>query len=114
MTMTKIFTGLTVAILAAPAFAATQEELQEALVGNTYQGGMGGGQYSSYFAADGTYHDTSTSGRYEITEDGVCYPDTDYGCYEAVIDGRSLEWVKDGESAGRGEILGGDALNLME
>lgn len=45
---------------------------------------------------------------------GVCYPDTDYGCYQAEIDGRSLEWMKDGESAGSGEILGGDALNLME
>lgn len=75
---------------------------------------MGGGMYSSYFAEDGTYHDANTSGPYEITEDGVCYPDTDYGCYQAEIDGRSLEWMKDGESAGSGEILGGDALNLME
>ena len=114
MTIARIFAGLTLVALAAPATAATEAELREALVGNTYQGGMGGGQYSSYFAEDGTYHDANTSGRYEITEDGVCYPDTDYGCYQAEIDGRSLEWMKDGESEGRGEILGGDALNLME
>jgi hypothetical protein len=114
MTSARILTALGVAALAAPALAATQDELQEALVGNTFQGGMGGGMYSSFFAEDGTYYDANTSGRYEITEDGVCYPDTDYGCYQAEIDGRSLEWMKDGESAGSGEILSGDALDLME
>ena len=114
MTFTRSFAALTAATLAAPALAATQEELQKALVGNTYQGGMGGGMYSSYFAEDGTYHDANTSGRYEITEDGVCYPETEYGCYQADIDGRSLEWMKDGESAGSGEILGGDPLDLMD
>jgi len=114
MSFARIFAALTAVTLAAPAFAASQEELQAALVGNTFQGGMGGGMYSSYFAEDGTYHDASTSGRYEITEDGVCYPDTDYGCYQAEIDGTSLEWMKDGESEGTGEILSGDALGLME
>lgn len=114
MTLTRTFAVLTAATLAAPAFAASQQELQEALVGNTFQGGMGGGMYSSYFAEDGTYHDANTSGPYEITEDGVCYPGTEYGCYQAEIDGRSLEWMKDGESAGTGEILAGDALGLAK
>lgn len=114
MSFARIVAALTAATLASPALAVSQEELQEALVGNTYQGGMGGGMYSSYFAEDGTYYDAETSGRYEITEDGVCYPDTDYGCYQAEIDGTSLEWMKDGESEGEGEILSGDALGLME
>ena len=114
MTRTRILAALAAATLAAPAFAATEAELREALVGNTFQGGMGGGMYSSYFAGDGTYYDANGSGRYEITEDGVCYPETEYGCYQAEIDGRSLEWMKDGESAGKGEILSGDALGLMD
>ncbi len=96
-----------------PASAATQEELQNALIGNTFQGDMGGGGYSSFFAETGTYHDASTTGRYEITDDGVCYPDTEFGCYQATIEGTSLEWLKDGKSAGTGDILKGDALNLM-
>lgn len=114
MTISRMFAALTAATLAAPALAATEAELREALVGNTFQGGMGGGMYSSYFAEDGTYHDANGTGRYEITEDGVCYPDTDYGCYQADIDGTSLEWMKDGTSEGKGEILSGDALGLME
>ena len=114
MNFACIFAALTVTTLSAPAFATTQEELRNALVGNTFQGGMGGGGYSSFFAEDGTYYDTASSGRYEITEDGVCYPDTEFGCYQAIIDGTSLEWMKDGESAGTGEILEGDPLGLAE
>ncbi|TQM93789.1 hypothetical protein BD293_2439 [Roseinatronobacter monicus] len=45
---------------------------------------------------------------------GVCYPGTEFGCYQAVIDGTTLEWMQDGESAGTGEILEGDALDLSE
>jgi len=114
MTRPRILAALIAATLAAPALAASEAELREALVGNTFQGGMGGGMYSSFFAEDGTYHDANTSGPYEITEDGVCYPGTEYGCYAAEIDGRTLEWMKDGESAGTGEILAGDALDLAE
>lgn len=114
MTLARIFAGLTVAALSTPAFAATQEELQDALVGNTFQGDMGGGGYSSFFAEDGTYYDIASSGRYEITEDGVCYPGTEFGCYQATIEGTSLEWMQDGESAGTGEILEGDALGLVK
>jgi hypothetical protein len=113
MTVSRIGTALAVALLAAPGYATTQAELEEALVGNTFQGGMGGAGYSSYFAEDGTYHDPEYSGPYQITEDGVCYPGTDFGCWQATIEGTTLEWIKDGESAGTGEILEGDPLNLM-
>ncbi|SLN65127.1 hypothetical protein ROJ8625_03319 [Roseivivax jejudonensis] len=114
MHATKIALIAAAASVALPALAATQDELRDALVGNTFQGDMGGGGYSSFFAEDGTYYDTSTSGTYEITDEGVCYPETDYGCYQATIDGTTLEWMKDGESAGTGEILDGDALDLVE
>ena len=113
MTLLRTVAAATLGFAAFPALAATQEELTEALVGNTFQGDMGGGGYSSFFAEDGTYHDASTTGVYEITEDGVCYPGSDFGCYQATIDGTSLEWMKDGESAGTGDILEGDALELM-
>ncbi|WP_299654008.1 hypothetical protein [uncultured Jannaschia sp.] len=113
MTIMRIAAAAASSCLAFSVNAATQQELQDALVGNTFQGDMGGGGYSSYFGENGTYHDASTSGRYEITDDGVCYPDTEFGCYQATIDGTLLEWMKDGESAGTGEILEGDALDLM-
>jgi len=111
--LTRIATAVTVSVIAFPALAATQGEIRAALVGNTFQGDMGGGGYSSYFAEDGTYYDASGSGPYEIIDEGVCYPDTDFGCYQAKIDGTSLEWIKDGESAGFGELLDGDILDLM-
>ena len=112
-TLRNLAIAANLGLLALPALAATQDELRDALVGNTFQGDMGGGGYSSYFAEDGTYHDASGSGDYEITEEGVCYPGTDFGCYQATIDGTALEGMKDGESAGTGEILDGDALDLM-
>ena len=113
MSTTRTFAAMAFAVLAVPSLAATQAELEAALVGNTFQGDMGGIGYSSYFAEDGTYHDPQTSGPYEITEDGVCYPGTEFGCYQANIEGTRLEWVKDGESAGTGQILEGDALDLV-
>ena len=112
MTIMRTATAAIISLVALPALAATQEDLRGALVGNTFQGDMGGGGYSSYFAEDGTYHDATTSGAYEITDEGVCYPGTEYGCYQATLDGTTLEWMKDGESAGTGEILEGDALGL--
>ncbi|WP_113910625.1 hypothetical protein [Roseovarius dicentrarchi] len=90
--------------------ASSAEELRAALVGNTFTGDMGGGGYASYFAEDGTYEDASGGGKYEITDDGVCYPGTDFGCYEAQIDGNQLEWFQNGESAGTGMIKQGNTL----
>ena len=79
-------------VSSAPALAASSaDEIRAALVGNSFQGGMGGGQYSSYFAEDGTYRDASGTGRYTIETDGVCYPDTEFGCYQAEIEGDQLE-----------------------
>ncbi|MEI4260923.1 hypothetical protein [Roseovarius sp. D0-M9] len=90
--------------------ASSAEELREALVGNTFQGDMGGGGYSSYFAEDGTYEDATGGGTYEITDEGVCYPGTDFGCYAAEVDGDQLEWFQDGESQGTGMIKQGNTL----
>lgn len=103
------------AVILAPALALAQsspDEIRAALVGNTFQGDMGGGSYSSYFAEDGTYSDASGSGVYEITEDGVCYPETEFGCYAASIDGDRLEWMQDGESVGTGTIVEGNPLGF--
>ena len=96
---------------ATPAVAAsTGAEIKAALVGNTFQGGMGGGKYTSYFGADGTYKDASGGGKYTIEGDAVCYPGTDFGCYQVMIKGDQLEWMKDGKSEGTGTILKGNAL----
>lgn len=92
--------------------ASTTDEIKAALVGNTFQGGMGGSVYSSYFAADGTYKDAAGGGKYTIENNGVCYPGTDFGCYQATISGDQLEWFKDGKSEGVGKILPGNALGL--
>ncbi|MDY8108418.1 hypothetical protein U0C82_04525 [Fulvimarina sp. 2208YS6-2-32] len=100
---------------AAPAFAqSSADDIRSALVGNTFQGGMGGAAYTSYFGEDGTYADATTTGRYEITDEGVCYPDTEYGCYQATIEGDRLEWSKDGESQGTGTIVEGNPLGFGE
>jgi hypothetical protein len=87
-------------------------ELKAALIGNTFQGGMGGGAYSSYFGPDGTYHDKDGKGDYTITDLGVCYPNTNFGCYQATIKGDQLEWFQDGKSQGTGTILKGNPLNF--
>lgn len=99
----------------APALAqSSAEEIREALVGNTFQGDMGSAEYTSYFGEDGTYMDASGSGEYEITDEGVCYPDTEFGCYQATIDGDQLQWSQDGESQGSGTILEGNPLGFGE
>jgi hypothetical protein len=92
--------------------AATADEIKAALVGNTFQGGMGGGDYTSFFGPDGKYKDATGTGDYTITADGVCYPGTDFGCYAAEIKGDQLEWFKDGKSEGTGTILPGNPLKF--
>lgn len=91
---------------------ASADELNENLVGNTFAGDMGSAEYTSYFGEDGTYYDASGGGQYEVTEDGICYPGTEFGCYSAQIDGEQLTWFQDGENVGSGVIMDGDALNL--
>ncbi|RFC63129.1 hypothetical protein DYI37_14475 [Fulvimarina endophytica] len=107
--------ALTLAGFAAPALAqSSAEEIRSALVGNTFQGDMGSSEYTSYFGEDGTYADPSTTGAYTITDEGVCYPGTDYGCYQATIDGDQLEWSQDGKPQGSGRILEGNPLGFGE
>ena len=109
------FLAATVAVLAfsAPAFAqSSAEEIREALVGNTFQGDMGSSEYTSYFGEDGMYADGSTTGKYEITDEGVCYPGTDFGCYQAQIDGDQLKWSQGGKDQGSGMILKGNPMKF--
>ena len=116
MTFSSIFRVFSAAIVMTGVFtasalaASSEEEIREALVGNTFKGSMGSDVYSSYFGKDGQYEDAYGGGVYKITEDGVCYPGTEYGCYAAEIDGDQLEWFKDGESAGTGMIEQGNTL----
>jgi hypothetical protein len=111
ITRTAIAATFALGTLATGVMAASSaDEIRAALVGNTFTGDMGGGGYASYFGDDGKYEDASGGGVYEITEDGVCYPDTDFGCYEAVIDDNQLEWFQNGESAGTGMIKEGNTL----
>lgn len=105
--------ALACTLMAGSAFAAsTGADIKSALVGNTFQGGMGGGKYTSYFGEDGTYKDSSGSGKYTIEGDAVCYPGTTFGCYQATIKGDQLEWMKDGKSEGTGTILKGNPMKL--
>lgn len=101
---------LAIAIPSSAMAAASADELRAALVGNTFQGDMGGGGYASFFAENGTYVDATGGGIYEITDEGVCYPGTDFGCYAAEVDGNQLEWFQNGESAGSGIIREGNTL----
>ncbi|SEK43102.1 hypothetical protein [Roseovarius nanhaiticus] len=111
LTRTAMAAALTLGAMTTGALAASSaDELRAALVGNTFMGDMGGGGYASYFAEDGTYEDATGGGTYEITDEGVCYPGTDFGCYAAEIDGDQLEWFQNGESAGTGVIKQGNTL----
>ncbi len=111
ITRTAIVAALALGAATSGALAASSaDELRAALVGNTFTGDMGGGGYASYFAEDGSYEDATGGGTYDITDEGVCYPDTDFGCYEAEVDGDQLEWFQNGESAGTGVIKQGNAL----
>ncbi len=114
LTLLSLSLSLSLGLAAAPLAAqmADRERLAAALVGNTFRGDMGGGGYASYFGADGLYHDAEGSGRYEITEDGVCYPDTQFGCYQARIEDGALSWSQDGAAMGTGVILEGDPLGF--
>lgn len=91
---------------------ASQEDLTAALTGNTFQGDMAGGAYTGYFGDEGMYRDGSGSGTYEITDDGVCYPDTDFGCFQAKLDGETLTWSQNGEEMGSGTIVQGNPNNF--
>lgn len=94
-----------------PAMAASSAaEIRSALVGNTFKGSMGSDVYSSYFAENGEYQDAFGRGVYEITDKGVCYPGTEYGCYAAQIEGNELTWFQDGENVGSGVIEQGNTL----
>lgn len=109
---------LSAALFVSPVMAqdtgfASPDELNEKLVGNTFSGDMGSSEYTGYFAEDGMYHDASGSGKYQITQDGVCYPGTDFGCYAATISDDQLAWSQDGKAVGTGRILEGDAMNLL-
>lgn len=114
MKTTLILAGIA-ALALSPGLAqasSTGAEIKAALVGNTFQGGMGGGAYAGYFAPDGAYKDASGGGKYTIEGDAVCYPGSDFGCYGATISGDKLEWTKDGKSEGTGTILKGNPLGL--
>ena len=51
-------------------------------------------------------------GDYTITALGVCYPNTNFGCYQATVKGDQLEWFQDGKSQGTGTIVKGNPLNF--
>lgn len=101
---------LSFCIVSGTSAASSAKEIRSALVGNTFKGSMGSDVYSSYFAEEGTYEDAYGGGKYKITDEGVCYPGTEYGCYAAEIDGNKLEWFKNGDSAGTGAIEQGNTL----
>ena len=111
--MKLAFASIVFLALALPASAAsTGAEIKAALVGNTFDGGMGGSKYTSFFGADGMYKDASGGGKYAIEGDAVCYPGTDFGCYQATITGDKLEWMKDGKSEGTGTIVQGNPMKF--
>ena len=110
ITQTVFAIAVSICTAGAAMAASSPEELREALVGNTFKGSMGSDVYSSYFGEEGRYDDAYGGGRYKITDEGVCYPGSEYGCYAAEIDGNKLEWFQNGESVGTGVIEEGDTL----
>jgi len=111
--MKHLMLTVAVTVLAAPVLAeghANGDQILAGIAGNTVQGDMSGGvAYSEFYDADGTIKAEGYSGQWTIDGDQMCF---DYGegasCFAVLIDGESVTWLVDGESAGTGTILTGN------
>lgn len=111
----KKHAGLSVVamILAAPAFAgdfASKDEIQQTMADHTYAGGMLSGAFTEYYAADGTIKGEGYTGKWEATDNGMCfqYGDDPKNCWDLKIDGAAVTLVKDGKIDGSGVVVKGN------
>lgn len=91
--------------------------LRERIIGNTVTGTMSpDSSYTEFYAPDGTIHGASYEARWSIKDDRLCLeydasPQLD--CYAVSIDGKALEWHRQGEVQGTGTLVTGDPNNFQ-
>lgn len=92
------------------------DTIRERIVDHTVTGTMGAeSNYSEYYAPDGTVHGPSYEARWTIEDDRFCLdydesPQID--CYRVLIDGDTVEWYRQDELQGSGEIAEGNPNNF--
>ena len=92
------------------------DTIRERVIGNTVTGTMSpDSAYTEFYAPDGTIRGPSYQARWTIKDDQMCF---DYDealqidCYGVKIDGRSLEWHRQGEVQGKGTLVEGNPNNF--
>ena len=117
--MKRILAVATVLALAAsPAFARGGDhmggaDLGAAVSGKTIQGSMkGSGNYTEYYAADGTIKGNNYAGKWRIDDnDRMCVSydnNPSESCWHGKVEGNNVTWLKDGNEDGAGVLSDGD------
>lgn len=114
-------TGLFVALLAGATAGWAQtppsaNEIASAVSDHTYQGSMSaaGSGFAEYYAADGTIRAKGYSGKWRAEDGKMCfqYGDKPERCFGILLNGPSMEMLKDGKIDGNGMLLPGNPNNF--
>jgi hypothetical protein len=95
--------------------AATGEQINAAISGNTVQGSMiASGAYTEFYGADGVIKGKDYSGKWRVNGDTMCfqYGQDPEACWQVKLDGNQVTWVKDGKDDGTGTIVKGNPNNF--
>lgn len=91
--------------------------IRERIIGNTVTGTMSpDSAYTEFYAPDGTIHGAGYEARWTIESDEMCL---DYDeslqsdCYGVRIDGKTVEWHRQGEVQGTGTLVAGNPNNFQ-
>lgn len=89
--------------------------IRERVIGTTVTGYIGYGQYSEFFAPDGTIHGSGYRAEWHIRNDRLCLkydeaPRMD--CYRVHLDDDRITWWRDGELRGEGTLIQGNPKHL--
>ena len=95
--------------------AATGDQINAAISGNTVQGSMfASGAYTEFYGADGVIKGKDYTGRWRVYGDTMCfqYGQDPEACWQVKLDGDQVTWVKDGKNDGTGTIVKGNPNNF--
>jgi hypothetical protein len=95
--------------------AATGDQINAAISGNTVQGSMmATGVYTEFYAADGVIKGKDYTGKWRVSGDTMCfqYGQDPEACWQVKLDGDQVTWVKDGKDDGTGTIVKGNPNNF--
>jgi hypothetical protein len=117
MIMRRRGAGVALALLAAwPAMLAAADllkggQIRTLIAGNTVQGAMEAtGAYTEFYAPDGTIRGEGYTGSWTVEGDQMCFQ---YGsdpkmCWQVARSGDRLQWLKDGQVEGTGQLVKGN------